>query len=291
MPVVRPPLFLSEENGHVRCDLCPNKCAIESGGFGICKVRGNKSGKGIIPYYGYISALALDPIRKKPLYHFKQGTQILSLGFAGCNLKCPFCQNWRISQSADIPGKFMQPQEIISAALKHGSPSIAYTYSEPLVHIEFLLDCMALARKHGIANVLVTNGCINEQPAAEILKLTDAANIDLKCFSADTYGKTLGGGVCSADILQTVLDFIKNCYKAGVHLEITTLVVPGLNDNKDELNAIAAFIAGLDRDIPWHLTAYHCDYRWNAPDTDAEFLRGVAKEAEGALRYVYVGNV
>ncbi|MDR0322943.1 MAG: radical SAM protein, partial [Treponema sp.] len=187
----RPPLFLTEEGEIVSCHLCPKNCRIKSGCFGACGIRGNKGGKGIIPFYGFITALAVDPIEKKPLYHFKPGSQILSLGFAGCNLRCPFCQNWHISQNTEIPGDFVKPQEIISAALKKNTPSIAYTYSEPLIHIEYLLDCMALAHRQNIANVLVTNGCLNSDAAAEVLKLTDAANVDLKTFSAETYNKTL----------------------------------------------------------------------------------------------------
>jgi len=283
--IIRQPLFMTPAGENVRCDLCPNVCEIKSGSFGICGVRGNKGAKGIIPFYGFISALAIDPIEKKPLYHFMPGTKILSLGFAGCNLHCPFCQNWHISQNTDIPGRWMQPGEIISAALKHQTPSIAYTYSEPLVHIEFVLDCMALAQKHGIANVLVTNGCINDTAASVILKLTDAANVDLKCFSAESYNKCLGGD------LETVQNFIKLCHNEKVHTEITTLVVPDLNDTKEELNAAADFIASIDREIPWHLTAYHPDYRWNAPATDPGFLKNAAKEACRKLANVHTGNI
>ena len=281
--------FITETDGIVYCSLCPHTCEIPSGRFGACGVRGNKSGKGIIPFYGFVSALAIDPIEKKPLYHFKPGTQILSLGFAGCNMRCPFCQNWHISQSTDIPGRRMQPGEVISAALKHNTPSIAYTYSEPLVHIEFVLDCMALARKHGIANVLVTNGCINEEPAKEALALTDAANIDLKCFSVDTYKKCLCGD------LQTVQNFIKLAYKMEVHIEVTTLIVPELNDSTEEVDAIAKFLACIEStgkcSIPWHITAYHPDYRWNAPPTNPAYLLNTAKEARKTLRHVHTGNI
>jgi len=283
--LIRPPLFLKEADGNVRCELCPKNCEIKSGSFGGCGVRGNKGTRGIIPFYGFISALAVDPIEKKPLYHFKPGSQILSIGFAGCNLRCPFCQNWHISQSTDINGKWMQAGEIISASLGQDTPSIAYTYSEPLVHAEYLLDCMTLAHRHGMANVLVTNGCINSQAASEILKYTDAANIDLKSFSEETYKKTLGGD------LQTVLGFIKLAYKMGVHIEITTLVVPGLNDSEDELNATADFIAELGVEIPWHLSAYHPEYHWNAPPTDADFLLHAAEKAGKKLKFVYTGNI
>jgi pyruvate formate lyase activating enzyme len=284
-PFSRSPLFLSAKNENVICDLCPNNCEIKSGNFGACGVRGSKGGKGIIPFYRFISALTVDPVEKKPLYHFKPGSSILSIGFAGCNFRCPFCQNWHISQNTDISGKWLKPGEIISAALKQDAPSIAYTYSEPLVHAEYLIDCMTLARRHGIANVLVTNGCVNAEAAAEILELADAANVDLKSFSKETYKKCLGGD------LQTVLDFIKLGKKMGVHLEITTLVVPDLNNTEGELEEAADFIASLDAEMPWHLSAYHPDYRWNAPPTDGNFLLRAAEKAKKKLAFVYTGNI
>jgi pyruvate formate lyase activating enzyme len=254
-------------------------------------VRGSKNGRAVVPFYGFVSALALDPIEKKPLYHFRPGSWILSLGFAGCNLRCPFCQNWRISQNTDIQGRWMGPREAVSAALCENGAAIAYTYSEPLVHAEYLLDCMILARERGVANVLVTNGCVNAEAAGEILALCDAVNVDLKCFSADTYAKTLGGD------LQTVLAFIRLACKMGVHVEVTTLVVPGLNDSGKELDACADFIAGLSgesadgRSVPWHLSAYHPDYRWNAPPTDPVFLLRAAERARKKLAFVYAGNI
>jgi pyruvate formate lyase activating enzyme len=253
-------------------------------------VRGGKNGKPIIPFYGFISALALDPVEKKPLYHFKPGSHILSVGFAGCSLRCPFCQNWHISQNTDINGKYTKPGEIVSAALRANSPSIAYTYSEPLVHAEFLLDCMEQARRQGLANVLVTNGCVNAEAAKEILSLTDAANIDLKSFSAETYAQVLGGD------LETVLEFIRLAFRMAVHIEITTLVVPALNDSEAELDACADFIAKLCdtsalSEVPWHLSAYHPDYRWNAPPTEPAFLLRTAERARKKLRYVYTGNI
>ena len=272
----------------VKCSLCPHGCSIQSGKFGACGVRGNKNGTGLIPFYGNVTAAALDPIEKKPLYHYRPASSILSLGFSGCNLRCPFCQNWHISQNPNAPGRTMSPQEVVMLALREcasDAPAIAYTYSEPLVHAEFLLDCMTLARQHGIANVLVTNGCINARPAAEILSLTDAANIDLKSFSAQTYSKILGGD------LNAVLEFIKLAHNAGVHIEITTLVVPDLNDSEKELDGIAEFIAGIDPQIPWHLSAYHPDYHWNAPPTDPGLLLAAATRARELLSFVYSGNI
>jgi pyruvate formate lyase activating enzyme len=192
----------------------------------------------------------------------------------------------------------MTPGDLVSAALHENSPSIAYTYSEPLVHIEFLLDCMALARRHGIANVVVTNGCANAEAAREILSLTDAANIDLKGFSADTYAQTLGGD------RETICGFIRLAIDQGVHVELTTLVVPGLNDSGKELDSCADFIASLNEagascgssvscgdEIPWHLSAYHPDYRWNAPPTDPALLRRIAERAREKIRFVYTGNI
>ncbi|MCL2720798.1 MAG: AmmeMemoRadiSam system radical SAM enzyme [Treponema sp.] len=290
------PLFMNEDTQNVCCDLCPNNCKIKNGDFGLCGVRGNKSGKAVIPFYGFITALAIDPIEKKPLYRFKPKTKILSLGFTGCNLRCPFCQNWHISQntanheSQNERGRIMMPAQIISTALEHGTPSIAYTYSEPLVHIEYIIDCMKLARENGIANVLVTNGCVKKEAAAKILKYTDAINVDLKCFSAQTYKECLGYNI-SDEYLETVKDFIKLCYEMNVHLEITTLVVPDLNNTKEELNAACDFILSIDKKIPWHLTAYHPDYRWNAPPTDRGFLLSAAEEARKKLEFVYTGNI
>ena len=290
-----PRFFISLE-GSEQCVLCPSRCILPSGKAGHCGVRFNRAEKGKIPFYGYVTALAVDPIEKKPLYHFRPGTEILSIGFAGCNLRCPFCQNWSISQTTDVPGKVYSPKEIITAT----RDSIAYTYSEPLVHIEFLLDCMKEARKAGIANVLVSNGCVNADAAAEILDLCDAANIDLKCFSSDTYSEVLGGN------LAAVTDFIRTAVEKNVHLELTTLLVPGLNDSKAELDKCRDFIAELETGkskaeagsaIPWHLSAYHPDYKWgrqakqSPPATAPNSLIAAVKRAREKLPFVYAGNV
>jgi pyruvate formate lyase activating enzyme len=266
--------------GIVRCDLCPRRCLLKDGGIGACKVRRGADGGLELPYYGFVTALAKDPIEKTPLYHFRPGSSIVSAGFAGCNLRCPFCQNWHISQKTGVPGRRFDPADLAAGA----EGQIAYTYSEPLVHIEFLLDCMKEVRRLGAANVLVTNGCINAGAAGEILGLTDAANIDLKCFSADTYSKILGGD------LDTVLAFITMAYKMGVHVEITTLVVPGLNDSEGELQKTVDFIAGLSPEIPFHLSAYHPDWKWDAPPTSPALLAEYTARAGKKLLYVYAGN-
>jgi pyruvate formate lyase activating enzyme len=274
----------------VICGLCPRHCLIPPGGAGSCGVRINRQGRGELPFYGCVTALAEDPIEKKPLYHFRPGSTILSVGFAGCNLHCPFCQNWHISQTTETGGRFIPPEELIRRA----SSSIAYTYSEPLVHVEYLLECMKEARKAGLVNVLVTNGCIEAGPAEELLSLTDAANIDLKCFSAKTYREVLGGD------LDRVLGFIRLAADMGVHVELTTLVVPGLNERREELDECAAFIAALTGKradgsaggaIPWHLSAYHPDWRWTAPPTPPELLLEAARRARKKLPYVYTGNL
>jgi pyruvate formate lyase activating enzyme len=280
-----PRFFNSVRDGSVRCGLCPRRCLIPAGTFGNCRVRGNRDGAGTIPFYGFITALAEDPVEKKPLYHWRPGSSVFSVGFAGCNLHCPFCQNWSISQTTEVSGRRLSPRELIAAVRSSGGVQIAYTYSEPLVHIEYLLDCMALARRSGIANILVSNGCINTGAAAEILALTDAANIDLKCFSEESYARILGGN------LKTVLRFISAAHAMGVHLELTTLIVPGFNDGEDELRSAAGFIAGLSPSIPWHLSAYHPDWRWNAPPTDPAKLAAAAREARRSLFHVYAGNV
>ena len=287
-----------EKASSIECTLCPNRCTIPPGKEGRCRVRANHGGKGALPYYGYISSLALDPIEKKPLYHFRPGTELLSVGFTGCNLHCPFCQNWHISQSTDVSGRFMTSGELVAAANDSKSrrtmpsiaaiQSIAYTYSEPLVHIEFLLDCMREARRAGIANVLVTNGCINPDAAKEVLAETDAANIDLKCFSGETYRNILGGD------LKTVLDFIRMALEMDVHVELTTLIVPGLNDGRSEIDACCSFIAEAEsagNAVPWHLSAYHPSFKWKTPATDPLFLLETAERARGKLDFVYTGNI
>ncbi|MFP3042757.1 AmmeMemoRadiSam system radical SAM enzyme [Treponema primitia] len=277
------------QNRALLCRLCPRQCLIPPGSFGKCGVRENKGGRMDIPLSGFITALGMDPIEKKPLYHFRPGSSILSMGFAGCNLHCPFCQNWRISQienqSSLSSGRHLSPEDVLAIVKERKLTQIAYTYSEPLIHIEYLLECMALCRGEGIANVLVSNGCINPEPAAEILALTDAANIDLKCFSEETYEKVLGGK------LGTALNFIETAHAAGVHLEITTLIVPGLNDSDAETWLCAEFIAGLSREIPWHLSAYHRDYHWDAPPTSPASLAKIARMGREQLSYVYTGNI
>ena len=196
LEAVTPNFFERDSNGHpdksVRCRLCPHRCTLHGAASGLCGVRSGEGG-GSLPFYGRISSIAIDPIEKKPLFHYRPGQAILSVGFVGCNLRCPFCQNWQISQTTEAGCSVVSPEELVAKAGALGMKQIAYTYSEPLVHAEYLINCMKLDRSHGIANVLVTNGCVNGDAAAEIIPLADAANIDLKCFSLYAYKNILGG--------------------------------------------------------------------------------------------------
>ena len=271
-------------DGRISCSLCFHGCAIAPGKAGICGVRRNAAGAMRLPYYALASSIAVDPIEKKPLYHFLPGSGALSLGFFGCNMRCPFCQNWEISQEGPYAGaKRIEPRLLVDAALRAGTPSIAYTYSEPTAHFEYLLDAMRLARESGLRNVLVTNGSLQEGPASELLGLTDAANIDLKCWSAERYERDLGGS------LETVLRFIGLAARS-CHVEVTTLVVPGLSDSAEDIDSIAGFLASLPSAAPYHLSAYHPAWRFDEPPTSRALLAELAGRASRLLPYVYVGN-
>lgn len=280
-----PRFFVSAPGGGLVCALCPHRCAIAPGGRGLCRVRANAEGKPALPRYGWVSAVADDPIEKKPLYHFRPGSRVFSAGFLSCNLRCPFCQNWGISQTADGEASFIEPRALVELARRSGTGAIAYTYSEPLVHAEYLIDAMEIARKEGLANVLVTNGCALEEPAREILSRCDAVNVDLKAFRADTYAKVLGGD------LETVKGFIALAHSLGIHLEVTTLVVTGMNDTVEEITACAEYLSSLSPDIPYHLSAYRPEYRYDKSPTSPELLASCAKAARKRLVYVYVGNL
>lgn len=272
------------EGGRVRCLLCHRNCSIPPGAAGICGVRRNEGGVLVLPYYGRISSAAVDPIEKKPLFHFRPGGRVFSIGFTGCNLVCPFCQNWTISQDPDAPSDYLSPADAVRAARDSGCGMIAYTYSEPLVHAEYVLDCMDRARAEGLANVLVTNGHAREEPAREILDRTDAANVDLKAWDPAWYRSELGGD------LDTVKGFL-GLAAERTRLEVTTLVIPGRNDGDEDMRGIAGFLAGLSPDIPLHLSAYRPMYKYRLPPTPRGTLERLAGIARERLRYVYLGNV
>jgi pyruvate formate lyase activating enzyme len=253
------------------------------GEVGNCRVRVNENGKGGIPYYGRLSSVAIDPIEKKPLYHFHPGRSILSVGFWGCNFHCPFCQNYQISQTANLT-PVTPPEKLVAQARRDGSVGIAYTYTEPLIHFEYVMDTAALAREQGLKNVLVTAGYVSPEPAARILPLMDGANVDLKGWKDQFYREEIGGD------LQTVRRFITRA-AALTHLEVTTLIIPGKNDDQGQIEAISSFLAELNPEIPYHLSAYYPAYRYKIPATPAETVLALAQVARRRLHHVYVGNL
>jgi len=280
---------LSEKR--VRCELCGHNCVISDSGTGICKVRRNIDGKLYSLNYGKIISLMIDPIEKKPLYHFYPGAKTLSLAMQGCNFRCPFCQNSSISQvnsPSDIVGEELSPEDIIKVAKAKGLDIISYTYTEPTVFYEYMIELAMLAKSEGMKNVMVTNGFMNEKPLKEILKFMDAFNVDLKSFRVPTYEQTIGGK------LDIILENLEAIAKSGAWLEITTLVVPGINDSKEELEDIANFVANLDKNIPWHVSKYYPHYKMKADseETNVDTLTmAYGLGIKAGLNYVYVGNL
>jgi len=270
-------------DGKVRCVLCPHRCLLEEGRVGICRVRRNEGGRLTIPFYGVLSSVAVDPIEKKPLYHFYPGSTIFSVGFYGCNFRCPFCQNYTISQHTEESALRTSPPALVREALRAGSFGIAYTYSEPLVHFEYVMDAAKEARKAGLKNVLVSNGYLNPEPTEELLPFLDAANIDLKAWNEEFYRREVKGS------FQPVLEFIRRASKR-IHLEVTTLVIPGVNDDPDEIEEAARFLASLNRKIPYHLTCYFPRYKYSVRPTQEEDLYPLIERARKHLDFVYAGN-
>jgi pyruvate formate lyase activating enzyme len=276
--------YARSENGVLQCELCPHRCRIEEEKHGICGVRSNRGGELALPLYGVLSAVSTDPIEKKPLYHFYPGSTIFSVGFYGCSFRCPFCQNFRIAHHVPDSGRSVPPEELVAHAAEEGAASIAYTYSEPLVHFEWVRDAAREAKRRGLRNVLVSNGFINPEPRDELLELLDAANIDLKAFNQKFYRTVVGGS------LQPVLDFISAAAEK-IHLEVTTLVIPGDTDSEEEILNMAGFLADIDSTIPYHLSCYFPAYEYNAPPTDPQTVFELAEKARSVLHYVYPGNV
>lgn len=271
------------ENEHIRCTLCPNECRLYDGEFGICKVRKNIRGEMALPYYGRIAAMNLDPVEKKPLYHFHPGSPILSIGFFGCNMSCKFCQNHHISQVVGTNYVSHTPYEIIEAAKKVGF--IAFTYSEPVVHFEFVQRIARLAKESGVKTVLVTNGYINPEPLREILHYIDAVNIDLKSFAESFYKY-----ICKGK-LQPVLDSIRLIHESSVHIEITNLLIGGANDEITIFENMVEWIKGIDKDIPLHISRYYPAYKMVLPETPIQTMNKAAEIARKHMRYVYIGNL
>ncbi len=276
--------YWEAHEGKVKCSLCPRGCSIPDGGSGFCKGRVNRDGKLFAESYARVTSVAVDPIEKKPLYHFHPGSDILSIATYGCNLACEFCQNWNISQEV-APSSALPPEEAVQAAKRENSVGIAYTYNEPLVWFEYVRDTSRLAHEAGLRNVLVTNGYINPEPMKELLPLIDAMNVDLKSVDESFYEK-----LCKAR-LEPVL---KTCelVKDSVLLEVTNLMIPGWNDSEDSLARLADWIAShLGEQTPAHLSAYYPRHKLKAAPTPPETLLRAHEIFSARLRYVYVGNV
>jgi len=270
------------------CTLCPRRCELDRDQRGFCRARINRGGRIVSENYGRLTAIALDPIEKKPLYHFYPGNKILSVGSYGCNLRCPFCQNHDIAQVGEdaVPWRFVSPDELVGKAVElipAGNIGIAYTYNEPLISAEYVLDCAKAARRYHLKNVLVTNGTASEATLETLLPWIDAMNIDLKGFSQEFYDK-VGGD------FETVRQTIRKA-RGRTHIELTKLVVPGMNDTEEDTEAMAKWIAALDPGIPLHVSRFFPRYRMSdlAP-TPIATVRRMADVAKKYLKNVYVGN-
>jgi len=278
-------------DGQLQCDLCPRECRLRDGQRGLCFVRAREGDEIVLTTYARSSGYCVDPIEKKPLNHFLPGTPVLSFGTAGCNLACRFCQNWDISKSRefDTLSDAASPELIARAATELGCRSVAFTYNDPVIFLEYAVDTALACRQAGIRSVAVTAGYVNDAPRREFFSQMDAANVDLKAFDDTFYRKVCGGEL--APVLET-LQYLKR--ETSVWFEITTLLIPGENDSDDELHAASQWVAEqLGPSVPWHFTAFHPDYRMrDKPRTRTEILRRARDIARSyGLRYVYTGNV
>jgi len=284
--------FSKGENSKVKCSLCNHRCLIAEGRRGLCGVRENVKGKLMSLVYGKLIAQNVDPIEKKPLYHFQPGSLSYSISTVGCNFRCLFCQNWDISQKpkagGEIPGRDVSPEEVVADALNTGCRSIAYTYTEPTVFFEYALDTSRLAVRQNLKNVFVSNGYTTTEALECIKPYLHANNVDLKSFNDKFYRE-----LCSAT-LEPVLDTLKWHVKNKVWLEVTTLLIPGKNDSKEELGEIAGFIKNELADyVPWHVSRFYPHYRMqDVPQTPLESINNAYKIGkEAGLKYIYAGNI
>ena len=285
-------LYKKLENNAVHCRLCSHYCKIQEGDAGLCRVRRNQGGVLYTLAYGETVARNVDPIEKKPLYHFLPGTRSYSIATAGCNFRCGFCQNWQISQAASErglvgDGQSFSPAQAAAEAQRGDCASIAYTYTEPTVFFEYARQTALAAREKGLKNVFVTNGYMSRQALEEAGSWLDAANVDLKAWSDDYYRDTCGGR------LKPVLETIENMKRLGIWVEVTTLVIPGDNDTEEDLKGIAEFIASVGPETPWHISRFHPDYRFDRHSpTPLETLEKAERIGLAAgLKYIYLGNV
>ncbi|MGM5485473.1 MAG: AmmeMemoRadiSam system radical SAM enzyme [Nanobdellota archaeon] len=279
--------YEKKEDGKVKCMLCPRGCIVPCGGKGFCKVRHNDDGKLLSSVYGKAVSAGIDPIEKKPLFHFYPGAKVLSFGTVGCNLRCKHCQNWEISQRGE-GGEDLLPEKIISIAKENGVSMIAATYNEPTIFFEYMLETFRLAKKEGMKTVVVSNGYINEKPMEELLGYADAFNIDLKGFDDKFYEKI------SLGHLKPVLERMRQIVNAGKWLEITNLIIPGHNDEMDKIREMSSWIKeNLGKDFPVHFTAFYpCYDMQDVPPTDLDTLEKAHQTArEEGLDHVYLGNI
>jgi pyruvate formate lyase activating enzyme len=275
--------YWRREGETARCDLCPHRCRIAPGKAGICGVRENRGGTLYAATYGKVAAVAVDPIEKKPLFHFHPGARILSIGSLGCNFRCDFCQNWHLVRHR-APLEDVRIGDLIGTARRNGSIGIAYTYNEPLIQFEFVLDCSKAFRAAGMKNVLVTNGFVSPEPLEELLPFVDAMNIDLKSMDPEFYTRVCGGD------LSPVLDTIRTAVKR-THVELTMLLYTGQNDGESQVREAIDFVAETDPEIPLHISRYFPQHRATAPPTPPEKLEAAWRAARERLRHVYVGNI
>ena len=278
------------DNGQVECKLCLHHCRIAEGKTGVCRSRRNQNGVLVSEVYGRPCSLAIDPIEKKPLYHFHPGTTCLSLACTGCNFRCLNCQNHDISQAApaDVNHYELSPEDVVALCLKHHCPGIAYTYTEPLTYLEYIIDCARLAHEAGLWNILVTAGYVCQEPLADLLPYLDAANVDLKSFSDDIYNRVSGVH------LQPVLDTILAMKQAGVWVEITNLVIPDVNDDMDMIRQMCRWLADNDlANAPLHFSRFFPRYKMqDVPPTPIATLKTAKQIAEEeGIKHVYLGNV
>jgi len=284
-------LWGKKPDGRIQCRLCNHRCVIEEGKTGVCQVRINKGGVLYSLVYGRLVAENVDPIEKKPLFHVQPGSRSYSIATCGCNFRCLHCQNHEISQmprdESRIVGWELSPQEVVRKAKVSGCTSISYTYTEPTIYLEYALDVAKLASEEGLLNVFVTNGYMTEEALEEFHPHLDAANVDLKAATDEFYRK-----ICGARI-EPVKNSIRKMRSLGVWVEVTTLIIPGLNDEPEGLKEIARFILSVGPEIPWHVSAFHPTYRlMDRPRTAAQTLRAARQIglSEG-LKYVYCGNI
>jgi len=266
------------------CSLCAHTCHIRPGEAGICRVRANEDGSPALPFYAAVSALHVDPVEKKPLYHFHPGARLASVGFLGCNFRCPFCQNYSISQSTRAQTRTVLPDELPDVVEEAGALGVAYTYNEPTIHFEYLMAASEAVHAAGYANTLVTNGHLTRRPARELLERIDAVNVDLKSFDARFYEEELGGK------LEAVTDFITIASEL-TNVEVTTLLIPGKNDSDEEVESIARFLGDLDPGIAFHLSGYYPTYQYVVDATTPSQIERAREIAERHLNHVYPGNV